>query len=60
MILTQPTFKAAPDEDVWRAGWQPENVYLVQELSFVDEALDWRQWPAAILVSDLVEPYDIR
>lgn len=39
---------------------KPENAYLVQEISFVDEALDWRQWPAAILVSDLVEPFDIR
>lgn len=41
-------------------GDKPEDAYLVQEISFVDEGLDWRQWPAAILVSDVVEQYDIR
>ena len=43
----------APDD-------KPEDAYLVQEISYVDEGLDWRQWRAAILVSDVVEQYDIR
>lgn len=37
-----------------------EDAYLVHEIGFVEEGLDWRQWPEAILVSDPVKQYDIR
>lgn len=43
----------APDD-------KPEDAYLVQEISFVEEGKAWQQWPAAILVSDVVKQYDIR
>lgn len=39
---------------------KPEDAYLVHEIGFVEEGLEWRQWPAAILVSDPVKQYDIR
>ena len=39
---------------------KPEDAYLVHEIGFVEEGLEWRQWPAAILVSDPVRQYDIR
>lgn len=43
----------APDD-------KPEDAYLVQEIIFVEEGSVWQQWPAAILVSDVVKQYDIR
>lgn len=43
----------APDD-------KPEDAYLVQEINFVDEAVNWRQWRLAILVTDFVTQIDIR
>ncbi len=39
---------------------KPEDAYLVHEIGYVEEGLEWRQWPAAILVSDPVKQFDIR
>lgn len=38
----------------------PEDAYLVQEISFVEAGKAWQGWPSAILVSDIVKQYDIR
>lgn len=43
----------APDGDL-------EDAYLVQEINFVEAGKTWREWPSAILVSDIVKHFDIR